>query len=716
MGRHHSAGRAVRGMAAGLVAIIFLFAAISVRAEPVAQRNPVVESPEPAPGVIELDRSIPVYSLKPPYGQVGELRPGAKVTVLENESPSMIRVRFRKGPGVLAEAQCRAKDILPGTEVVAQASPGSWIRPRRVTVAYSPDGEARPLILREVRNARSSIDVAMFYLSDDDLVDALCYKAQRKIPVRVLTGSSMAVPAHEPMLKRLAQHGVSVYVLRMPNSGRMHLKRAVIDGETVIAGTANWTPTAFEENFEDTVIVESRELAERYREKLETLFANAEPLDSGEYADSKDDLKFPEIEKYQRSKTADRFQANRSKTFTGISRMEIYFCPGRDGMHKLLSQIRQARERVDIGMYLLTDPKVVETLVEVAARGQVKMRVLLDSKMLETGLLDEVQRLWDAGIKVYYFRGDRKSLHLKTAVIDGRTVWTGTANWTTGAMELNVEDMLVFESPDMARLYTEFLDGIQEHCESFAPLAVDHQVAKVEEDPGEYDQAGYLIGLPPTGPRTEFTGVDRAKPFPAFEVEEATVSYVPDEKYVPVLLDLIRNADQSILVAMFVMSETKTDAEHQERVVRELERAAQRGVYVYLLLHTPTSAGNSLHVQHSNWAERLRAQGVDVRLNTPGVHLHAKMVVVDLAKVLIGSHNWSEGALSGNRVYESSALLVLPQQDLRLAEYILSRQTITDMRSRELWEGEIATLRHLRSLGLKDRKVLIQKLEAQAQP
>ena len=275
--------------------------------------------------------------------------------------------------------------------------------------------------------------------------------------------------------------------------------------------------------------------------------------------------------------------------------------------------------------------------------------------------------------------------------------------------------MLFFDSPQMAQLYTAFLDGIQKFSPSFAPLAQGHAVAAPAEVITECAPTDFLSGLPPCGTRTNFDNLLHDPIFPAFETQ-AAVSYLPDEEYLPVLLDLIRNAQQSILIAMYEMSETKTDAAAQEQVLSELARAAARGVYVYFLLHVPNSVQDRLRESHSNWAEKLRAKGIDVRLNLPNIHLHTKMVVVDLAKVLIGSHNWSEGALSGGRVYESSALLVLPEQDIRFADYILGRQAICDMRSKNLWEQEIALLCHLAVMGSSERDDFLRAREASARP
>ena len=580
---------------------------------------------------------------------------------------------------------------------------------REARVAFSPRGEAISLILNGLRQARKSVDMAMFYLSDKELTDALCFLAkQRGVTVRVLTDKRMDTPAQRPTLERLAQHGVSVHVLPMTGTALMHLKCAVIDGETVFAGTANWTPTAFAQNFEDTLMIHSRELGRLYSTHMESLLAKAEIFYSqSSDTQAKDRIRFPEINRPAPSKSADRFQPPGIRTVRDIRQAEVYFHPGREGIRRLLSQARAATQRIDIGMYLVNDPEVVQTLIDIAQEGKVQIRMLVDAGMLAGSLLACAQQLGEAGIDIHYYQKDRESLHLKTAVMDGRYVWTGSANWTTGSLDLNIEDMLFFESPEMARLYTAFLDGVQKFCKPFAPLAPGPAVAAVapKTEPGP---SGYLTGLPLSGPRTSFDNLLTDPVFPAFDVQ-AAVSYLPNEEYLPVLLDLIRNAHQSILITMFVMSETKEVAEAQEQVHRALEQAAARGVYVYLLLQMPTSVQDRLHESHSNWAEKLRAKGIDVRLNLPQIHLHAKMVVVDLAKVLIGSHNWSEGALSGERVYESSALLVLPEQDIRFADYILGRQTISNMRSKEHWEQEIALLRQVATMSTGERAAFLQK-------
>ena len=72
---------------------------------------PQTTTPVLAERDIVLAYTIPVFSLKEPYPQVGQLQRGAQIRVLGAVSPSMVRVRFAGASGQLLEAQCRRVDL-----------------------------------------------------------------------------------------------------------------------------------------------------------------------------------------------------------------------------------------------------------------------------------------------------------------------------------------------------------------------------------------------------------------------------------------------------------------------------------------------------------------------------------------------------------------------------------------------------------------------------
>lgn len=533
----------------------------------------------------------------------------------------------------------------------------------------------------------------MFYFSSDALVNALCrLSAERGIAVRVLASTEMDQPATRPVLEKLRDHGVAVTVVEPGSIGKLHHKCAVVDGKVVLTGAANWSEAAEQSNHEDVLALYSPVLATQYLAHFDQLQTAGGALTGP--------LPSKIARRIDRRPPPPR--QNMPGTETVANQVRVYFTPNRERiLADLLPQLRQART-VDVGMYLLSDKELLATLAEIAPNAMV--RVVVDAGSLAGKGLGNLQVLWDAGVELASFRKDRASMHLKSVVIDDRYVWTGSANWTQGALGWNYEDMLCLDSPGLAQLYSQNLRDIFMASRSFEEEALDLSKPDGMELVSEFDSA-----LPPTGPRTNFTDFARV-PFPGFEAI-GKVRYVPDEEYQPTLRKLIRGARQSIFIGMYVFSEQKSEAPFAEEVIGDLEAAASRGVYVYLLLYTAPSTLDRLAEHHSNRAERLRRVGIDVRLALPNTVLHMKTVVVDLAKVLVGSHNWSEGSLSGKRVYESSALIVLDAQEPKLADFLLSRNVISDMRSRELWEREITTLRHLNQSRGADRDSLVAELE-----
>lgn len=587
---------------------------------------------------------------------------------------------------------------------------------RTARVAFSPRGDAEDVILDELRAARTRVDVAMFYLSNTILIDALCYvAAEKRIPVRLFVDEDMTKASHRSHLDRLVQSGVDVYVEDLPDGGTLHLKCAVIDGETVVTGSANWTQTAFRANCEDTLALQSPALARHYLRALDDLQRRSRPYAASGSGHPAIPRRFPSAPSLSRDNRNDRLVAPNAKSFRDVQNAEAFFTPGRAGIRRFLQRAAEARRRVDIGMYVITDDEVLDAVCRIAQSGRIAVRVIADDSMLDGPGLSDLQRMHDAGIEVLYLEDANASLHVKIAVIDDRFVLTGSHNWTTSAADRNVEDIVLLESAGLARYVRSYLDYIAgTHARAFADVSRETvATAAARPEPLHGLRRGGDVEFPDTLPATGARrDVDAALGKPESEAWEAvgTVEYLDDGEYLPVLLKLIRSARQSIVISMYhVAVGTRTPT--VDRVLDELSAAAARGIYVYLVLNMPVNPSDSQEQAHHRVAEALRAKGVDVRLAVPGLQVHRKMIVVDLATIIVGSHNWSEGALTGKGVYESSALIVLPGQDITLSERIMSIPVVSDMRSRERWENELTMLRHIESLKGTGREDYVTELE-----
>ena len=117
--------------------------------------------------------------------------------------------------------------------------------------------------------ARESILIAMFSLSDRELMEAVIRAHLRGVRVRVLLDGG-AGQGCGPWARLLAC-GIPVLVEQAP--GLMHHKFVVIDRRVVITGSYDWTEEANERNCENVVIIDCPGIARAFAGEFERLWA-----------------------------------------------------------------------------------------------------------------------------------------------------------------------------------------------------------------------------------------------------------------------------------------------------------------------------------------------------------------------------------------------------------------------------------------------------------
>jgi phosphatidylserine/phosphatidylglycerophosphate/cardiolipin synthase-like enzyme len=117
--------------------------------------------------------------------------------------------------------------------------------------------------------AESSVFIAIFSFTDDDLGAAVVRAYQRDVEVRVIlegrNADSMGSEA-----KKLYKADIPIKIDTA--SGSFHHKFAVVDGEIVITGSYNWSARADEDNFENVVVIKCSEIASAYTSEFEKLW------------------------------------------------------------------------------------------------------------------------------------------------------------------------------------------------------------------------------------------------------------------------------------------------------------------------------------------------------------------------------------------------------------------------------------------------------------
>jgi phosphatidylserine/phosphatidylglycerophosphate/cardiolipin synthase-like enzyme len=138
--------------------------------------------------------------------------------------------------------------------LVAQEKP-TW------EVYFSPHGGCTDAIVRELNKAKSTILIQAYPFTSAPIAKALLNAHKRGVKIEVILDKSQRTQKYSSAtffynqgipVKIDAQHAIA------------HNKVMVIDGETVITGSFNFTKAAEETNAENLLVIRDKKLAERY--------------------------------------------------------------------------------------------------------------------------------------------------------------------------------------------------------------------------------------------------------------------------------------------------------------------------------------------------------------------------------------------------------------------------------------------------------------------
>ena len=130
----------------------------------------------------------------------------------------------------------------------------------------------------------------------------------------------------------------------------------------------------------------------------------------------------------------------------------VYFSPNGGAEDAIVDAIDRAKHTIDIAIYTFTSRPIARALLEAMDAG-VKVRIVMDREQ-SRDRYSKYRYLKKRGVPIELHRGDGL-MHNKFAVIDTQIVITGSFNWTASAELYNYENLLVINSPQLARIYEE---------------------------------------------------------------------------------------------------------------------------------------------------------------------------------------------------------------------------------------------------------------------
>jgi len=161
---------------------------------------------------------------------------------------------------ILASSSLFCLDAKPSKTVKAE-----------VTAAF--DNDCDELLIDNIGEAKKTIYGAIYTFSNKDIAEALIKKAKKMVIIKLKLDKEQAeFEFTKTLIDMMKDAGIDIELIAMKTKGdHMHHKFAVIDGETVVTGSFNWTKNAAIDNNENIVSIKSKDIAKFFIDGWEKL-------------------------------------------------------------------------------------------------------------------------------------------------------------------------------------------------------------------------------------------------------------------------------------------------------------------------------------------------------------------------------------------------------------------------------------------------------------
>jgi len=149
------------------------------------------------------------------------------------------------------------------------STPSSW------SVYFSPEGGATDAVVKALNEATSSVIVQAYSFTSVPIAKALVAAKRRGVNVHVILDKSNQ-SEHYSAVTFLVNAGIPTYIDAA--HAIAHNKVMVIDGETVVTGSFNFTKAAELRNAENLLVIHDRTLAGQYTKNWNAHLAHSQPM------------------------------------------------------------------------------------------------------------------------------------------------------------------------------------------------------------------------------------------------------------------------------------------------------------------------------------------------------------------------------------------------------------------------------------------------------
>lgn len=290
-----------------------------------------------------------------------------------------------------------------------------------------------------INGATQTLDVAIYCLNRQSIINALIARKNAGVRVRVVTETDYYNnAAYRPKYQQLETAGITV----VPDVGTalMHNKFIVADNARVLTGSYNFTNDQTTKDKNMIITIASPALAAAYTQEFEQMFV-------------------------QRKFHGSKVHRSGTVTVDGFT-VQYYFSPSSGALAALTAAVNTANSNLYFDIYTFTATSVADAMIARKNAGVIVKGVF--DAWQATSAYSQDDRLRAAGCSV---RTDTYPglLHEKVIAIDGGTTSDpigviGSFNWTASADASNDENLLIIHCPFVASSIKSQVVYVYNYC------------------------------------------------------------------------------------------------------------------------------------------------------------------------------------------------------------------------------------------------------------
>jgi len=193
-----------------------------------------------------------------------------------NDNNNLMRIRSTKiAEDYTTEFNEMFVDDKFGPNVVAATpNPRVTLDGTPVEIYFSPDDHVQNAILPLIQNARSNIYFMAYSFTADPVGEAIRQRAAAGVKVLGVMEADQVKSNIGTEFDPFRAAGLDVHL--DGNPGQMHHKVMVIDGETVVVGSYNFTISAETTNDENMLVIHNSEIAAQFLQEFQRVYTVAQ--------------------------------------------------------------------------------------------------------------------------------------------------------------------------------------------------------------------------------------------------------------------------------------------------------------------------------------------------------------------------------------------------------------------------------------------------------